>query len=164
MSASMLRVNRILKNERFAELMAQLEKLESDRQFCRHGMEHLLNTARIMYISALENGFSINKDIIYAAALLHDIGRIRQYVDNTPHQRASADIAAEILPLCGYTQDETSEIICAVLCHRHDSTEVCGRLGELLHYADKASRLCFNCKAVSECYWSEESKNFDITV
>ena len=58
--------------------MRELEHIredEKDRKFCRHGMEHLLDVARLMYIEALEAGEDAPRDLIYAAALLHDIGR-----------------------------------------------------------------------------------------
>ena len=46
---------------------------EKERIFCRHGMEHLLDVARIAYITNLEEGLGIEKDVIYAAGLLHDV-------------------------------------------------------------------------------------------
>ena len=37
------------------------------------------NVARLMYIYALEEHLELPKELIYAAALLHDIGRAQQY-------------------------------------------------------------------------------------
>ena len=59
----------------FQELVQNLQQAEKGRIFCRHTMEHFLDTARLMYIYNLEDGAPVKKDIIYAAALLHDLGR-----------------------------------------------------------------------------------------
>ena len=55
----------------------KLKKTEQERIFCRHQMEHLLDVARIAYIYNLEQGLGITKDVIYGAALLHDIGKVK---------------------------------------------------------------------------------------
>ena len=71
----MERVNKILRHPVFAEHLARLENLEQARIFCRHGLPHLLDVARMMWISALEQQLPATRDVVYAAALLHDIGR-----------------------------------------------------------------------------------------
>ena len=43
-----------------------------------------------------------SKELIYCAALLHDIGRARQYEDGTPHDEAGAAIAGQILNELGF--------------------------------------------------------------
>ena len=53
---------------------------EADRRFCRHSMVHFLDVARIGTIIALEEGLKINREWIYAAALLHDCGKHEQYL------------------------------------------------------------------------------------
>ena len=50
----MKRVNAILVNPLYRECYARLEELEKDRIFCRHQMTHLLDVARIAYISNME--------------------------------------------------------------------------------------------------------------
>lgn len=42
-------------------------------------MEHFLSVARISYLMVLEKNLDIPKDIIYATAFLHDMGRADQY-------------------------------------------------------------------------------------
>ena len=69
---------RILKNRSYTSLIENIEKKERNRFFCRHGMEHLIAVARIAYIISLEEESGISKDIIYAASLLHDIGRAEE--------------------------------------------------------------------------------------
>ena len=75
----MERVDRIIRNETFIWNMKKLLRLEQERIYCRHDMDHLLSVARIAYIKALEERIPVSKELIYAAALLHDIGRAAQY-------------------------------------------------------------------------------------
>ncbi len=48
---------------------------EEGRRFCHHDMGHFLDVARLAMIFNLQQGLSVSKEMIYAAALLHDIGR-----------------------------------------------------------------------------------------
>lgn len=154
------RVNKIIHNSRYQKLIAELNFLEKDRQFCKHTIEHFLDTARIMYITSLENNLKISKDIIYGCALLHDIGRVAEYKQGKPHNESSAEIAKEILKACDYSDKEINDITKAILFHRaKDCDDI---LGNLLYKADKQSRLCFCCDAESECYWDKKKRNFDI--
>ena len=50
----------------------------------------------------------MSKDIIYATALLHDLGRADQYEKGISHEEAGAILAEEILTDCGYTREERS--------------------------------------------------------
>lgn len=158
----MKRVNLIFANEEYQHFLKELCFVERNRIFCRHTTEHFFDTARIMYIISLEEKLQISKDIIYAAALLHDIGRVMQYKSQIPHDEASADFATRLLPKCGFSEIETQQIVKAILTHRryeHDTENV---LGELLYRADKLSRLCFCCNASGECYWDKNRKNSEI--
>ena len=74
-----------------------LEKLERDRVFCRHDLRHLMDTARIMWIVNLEEGLGIDREVIYAAALLHDVGKPVQYTLGAPHEEVGARLADTIL-------------------------------------------------------------------
>lgn len=154
----MERVNRIWRHPEYQELLGKLEKLEEERIFCRHDMEHFLAVARLTYIYALEEKSSLDKELIYAAALLHDIGRPMEYTEGIPHHEASGKIAERLLPLCGFSEEETARVLEAVLCHRKTS-EGETELGRLLRQADKASRCCFLCGARDDCKWPEEKMN-----
>ena len=100
------RVNRILHNPRYRECVEKNRKYEEERIFCRHDMSHFLDVARLSWIENLEKGLGIEKELIYAAALLHDCGRFRQYEDGTPHELAGAQLAEEILLDCGFEEPE----------------------------------------------------------
>ena len=69
------------------------------------------------------------------------IGRRMQYDQGIPHEKASAGIAKEILPECGFSGEETGMILEAILSHRKKETGV--NLNALMYRADKMSRLCF---------------------
>ena len=158
----MERIDKILNHDLFAEHMRKNEAAEAERSFCRHNMGHMLDVARIAMILNLEEALQIPKDVVYAAALLHDIGRHIQYEDGTTHEAASAKIAPSILKDCGYDEKETDVIISAIRLHRTAEIAENQDLNGILYRADKASRACFACKAEKNCDWKQEKKNFFI--
>ena len=79
----MKRIDQILSHPVFREQFALLQEAEKDRIFCRHTMEHFLDVARLMYIYNLEDQAGFSKEMIYAAGLLHDIGRYEQMEKGT---------------------------------------------------------------------------------
>lgn len=155
----MERINQIMEHPVYQYHMRRIEEAEQDRIFCRHGLEHALDVARIMYIEVLEHHISYQKDLIYAAALLHDIGRSEQYERQIPHHEAGAGIAAGILEECGFEREEIVRITDAIRTHRNERIGEPNSLNELLYQADKLSRNCFACKAEKECYWEPEKRN-----
>ena len=153
----MNRLDQILSHPRFLHCMKKIEQYEQNRLFCHHNMEHLLSTARLMFIYVLEDGVHIPRDILYATALLHDLGRAAEYVDGTPHEKASTQFAKEILTDCSYTEGEQLLILAAIAGHRSPGEG--SELAKALYWADKKSRPCYNCPAASECNWPIEKKN-----
>ena len=156
----MERVDAILCHQAFTAALAELHAQERERIFCRHGLEHLLDVARLMYIYDREAELGIAQETLYAAALLHDIGRTVQYRDGTPHDEAGVRLARPILEDCGFTEQEIMEILTAIGGHR--APGVTAPLGRLLYRADKKSRPCYACPAVGECNWPEEKKNHSL--
>ena len=156
------RVNKILSNAEFKHCLQTIETLEKDRIFCKHGITHLLDTARIGYILSLENSLNIPKDIIYATALLHDIGRYDEYIYKISHHKISKRIIT-ILKDCNYSNDEISTIVEAIGNHNTPPTDI-KTLSDVLYKADKLSRMCFNCNAQNECYWNTNKKNKTLIV
>lgn len=158
------RVQLIWEHPLFQEGLRANERMEQNRIFCRHGFEHLLDVARIAWIEDLESGAGVPKEMVYAAALLHDIGRHLQYTDQMPHHEASARIAEKILPECGFTPEETVQILHAILRHRDSTAKEDRGLAGLIYRADKRSRCCFACPAEAECDWDREKKNLALYV
>ena len=154
----MKRVDAILNHPVFRRELKKIERQEKNRIYCKHNVGHLLDVARIAYIMALEEGHAIQPDIVYAAALLHDIGKGAQYEIGMPHSEAGRELAEEILHECGYTKDEISGIGEAVEYHNRPEI-LLGSLSRILYQADKRSRKCFLCQARQSCYWPEEDKN-----
>ena len=156
------RVNKILNHDLFIKNLAKNKIAEADRIFCRHDMGHFLDVARLAMILNLTESFGIEKELIYAAALLHDIGRFRQYEEGIPHEQESARIAPEILKECGFNNKETHVIITAIQSHRDARVREEKNLSGLLYRADKMSRNCFACEAECQCDWKADKKNLTL--
>ena len=169
----MERVNEILSHPLYQEYYEKLEKIEEDRIFCRHQMSHLLDVARIAYIQNLEQNLGFSKEVIYAAAILHDIGKCEQYENKTPHEIAGENVARKILldlneqwtnqEELHFTEDEVTMILSAIRNHRREA-DAKNVLDQLLYVSDKLSRNCFTCPAEAQCNWSEEKKNRGVVI
>ena len=156
------RIDRIIQNALFKECLGKNRAAEAERCFCRHDMAHFLDVARIGMILNLREQQGIGEEIIYAAGLLHDIGKHLQYSHGIPHERASAELAPAILQDCGFDKKETGVIIKAILAHRDSGSASAKGLTGILYRADKASRACFSCEAERECNWKDDKKNYRI--
>lgn len=163
----MRRIEAIRTNPTYIECYRRTLAAEEGRMFCCHQMEHLLDVARIAYIYNLEEQLGLDKELIYAAALLHDIGKFCQYEDGTPHETAGAAIAEQILQempeKVAFTSEEKWMILDAIRGHRRQS-EGMGVLARLLYRSDKKSRSCFACEMQAECKWSAEKMNMQIEI
>ncbi len=158
----MEKIDKILKNKNYIKSIKEIEKLETERKFCKHNFSHLLDVARIAYIINLEMQLGYSKQIIYATALLHDIGRWQEYKDGTPHDKASACLAQKILKECNFSTEEIHIILEAILNHRNVTED--NEFNRLMYMADKQSRNCFLCASYKECKWKEADKNKSIKV
>lgn len=158
----MERVQAVMAHPDFKCYMKRNEELETQRDFCRHGWEHAVDVARILYILYLEEHSSKDfplpddldtiqaREFIYAAGLLHDIGRWKQYQDpSKDHAVEGAILAGPILKDAGFSLEETRLIVSAIRKHRNPQAT---GLGKMLYRADKLSRHCFQCKAHDRCY------------
>lgn len=160
----MERVNRIIKDPLWKEKIAEIRRFEVKRRFCGHGIPHLVAVARIAYIESMEQRADVDPEILYAAALLHDIGRGEEYRNGTPHEIAGQEIAREIATRAGFTNLETDAIVFAIGKHRDESVRDEESIAGLLYRADKKSRICCLCPVEKECGWSDEKKNMSLTV
>lgn len=161
----MERITLIVRNLRFQEYLKRIEKAEQNRKFCCHNWQHYIDVARISYIMILEKGDSAYreifgpgvadrdqvKELVYAAALLHDIGRWIQYETGEDHALASSKLARDILHGAGFDNSEIEVICKAISEHRRvDDKNSC--LGNILARADDYARSCSNCLETEECY------------
>ena len=151
-------VTQVLEHPQYKACCETITDYEADRTYCRHDMEHFLSVARISYLMVLEKNLDIPKDIIYATAFLHDMGRADQYEKGISHDEAGAILAEEILKDCGYTAAERKIMVDTILNHR-DVEEKEDSFAAIFYRADKLSRDCIHCKARQECYWPQEKKN-----
>jgi hypothetical protein len=143
---------------------------EKDRPFCRHDFRHMLDVSLISQKIIAENGnlalFAGEKglpvasaeEVIYAAGLLHDIGRWRQYDTGEDHALAGALMARAILERCGFLKNEIEIITRAIKEHRRSGPGT-SYLGRVICLADDLSRPCGTCKARSGCYKSGYMEN-----
>ena len=168
----------------YQERYRALQRAERDRAFCGHDLQHFLDVARIAWTVLLERGVAapyaaalpeddaadggamvvdtaadahcpkVARDVVYAAALLHEWGGP---IDETgkPHDIAGPRIAAEILGTVEqdkrFSSGECEQILAAIAHHRASAGCACGAsaegvsgagaLADALRYADKAARL-----------------------
>ena len=59
--------------------------------------------------------------------------------------------------------EEIKQIVDAIENHQKLPTEI-KTLSDILYKADKLSRLCFDCNAKNECYWSDKKKNHELYI
>lgn len=156
------KINQMIHNQNYLSHIEKISEWEKDREFCRHNTAHFLDVARIAMIINTQDNYGIDKELIYAAALLHDIGRWQQYETGEDHALASAKLAPAILEECGFSDAESKQIVSAIATHRESSVKDEKNLNGLLYRADKLSRPCYFCGQEKNCNWKGEKKNMEI--
>ena len=155
----MNRIDKILADDEFRSISVMIKEQEYDRIYCRHSLGHALSVARIAYIINLEENLGMDKELIYATALLHDMVRYSKYEkEGMSHHAAGAIIAKDILERAGFDEDEVV-LICEAIGKHKNYAEDDNTLAALLYRADKLSRNCFICEAEPGCYWPDSIKN-----
>lgn len=192
-SRAMPRVDAVWNHPLYQERYRALQRAERDRVFCGHDLQHFLDVARIAWTVLLERAVGdatakamrdgrdgggaasypeAARDVVYAAALLHDMGRADEYETGEPHDVAGTRIAAEILGTVEqdkrFSSSECERILAAIAHHRTGAAPAFGASGpdalaDALRYADKAARACYACSARELCNWPDGKKNLTIT-
>ncbi len=155
---AMPRLQLIFHHPLYGQELSQIDHLEKDRIYCGHGLDHLLSVARIGWIYAAEHQLSLDRELWYSCALLHDIGRARQYTEKIPHQKGGKELAKQILRDCHYDEKEIQSIAEAIEGHRGSIPPAPKTMAELLIWADKKSRNCFCCSASGSCDWPPQKR------
>lgn len=149
----MERVQKLILDPQYRHFLQRTGQHEEGRSFCRHTFGHLLDVARIAWILCLERGLDIPRPLVYAAALLHDIGRFAQYEDSSKdHAEESAVLAEPLLTRYGFDNGEITAIQRAIRAHRQPPQAIGDPLGALLAEADDLARPCYDCAARTGCY------------
>ncbi len=146
----MKRIAKILQHAQFIKYMNNNKEAEQERIFCCHDLRHAVDVARVAYILVLEDQKNIPRSIVYGAALLHDIGRWREYAEGVNHAIESANLAEEILKDTGFNYCERETIIKAISEHRKEG-EQSTYLSAILYKSDKISRPCVECSVIDQC-------------
>lgn len=170
------RVGRILADGVYRHCLEQNAAREVDRPFCHHDFQHMLDVARICYILMVEgnrskefikrhrlNTHQAAKEVIYAAGLLHNIGRWQQYDNGEDHASAGARYARPVLERAGFCPHEIEVITRAIASHRHGGPEG-GLLGRLLCRADDLARPCATCAARDNYYKVERMETREMLI
>ncbi|MDD3023916.1 MAG: HD domain-containing protein [Syntrophomonadaceae bacterium] len=169
----MKRVELLINDSIYKEYIRRNNEEETEPKFCQHDFRHHLDVARIAYILVLEHndlnyfikdsslsGKLAGKEVIYAAGLLHDIGKWQEYKSGVDHASFGAKLAREILPRAFFNANEVDIISRAVYEHRNISKDM-SFLGERLHRADNLSRTCTQCEYNEQC---PKYKNKELTI
>ena len=158
----MERVNKILVDSTYLMYVKKIQEAEKQRVFGHHDLVHFLDVARIAMILNISENYSQDKEMIYTAALLHDIGRWMEYESGVPHEQASVQLAPEIMRKCGYKEDEISEVLTAIGNHRNELIQSEISLSGLIYRADKLSRPCYICEQEKDCHRKVDKKNMKL--
>ncbi len=159
----MVYVERLIKSEVYLQTMGQIHEMEKKRIYCHHGFNHLLDVARISYIMNLEMGFGYEKEFLYLCALLHDIGRAKEYVTGVSHEEAGVMLARQLLEEIEYPKEQQALILNKVMNHRHAPTPQEGITKDnFFWFADKKARNCFACQAADSCNWPTEKRTMQV--
>lgn len=150
------KVRAILNDPEYQGYLQLIAEAETDRVYCKHDYHHALVVARLTYLLALEQKLETPfalKPLIYAAGVLHDIGRWVEYGGGEDHCSAGARLAKPLLLRAGFTTGETAFILAGIREHRQPGES---QLGRLLARADDLGRDCYRCLASGTCYKREE--------
>jgi len=170
----MKRVELLLKDALYIDYIKRNADEESIIKYCQHGLQHHIDVARIAYILVLEHndfnyfvkdsglsGKLAAKECIYAAGLLHDIGKWNEYRTGMDHAAYGSKLTREILPRVFFNPTEVDLISTAIYEHRNISRDM-SFLGERIHRADNLSRVCSQCEERVNCT-KRGNKEYSVT-
>ncbi len=151
------KIQGIINHPIFIESVNKIAEMEANRLYCKHDRKHFTTVIEIMIKINMEQDLAYTNEQIYAAGLLHDIGKCVQYETGEPHQYAGKKIAENIMIDVGYDRTDISLVLKAI--EEHSGWIKREGFSELLRSADKLSRQCFECNVSEQCKWPLEMRN-----
>ena len=163
---------KLLQNPGFRKIQAEIRQWEITRIYCHHELAHSMDVARMAWIYFLEDcqkehlflepmQLEEKKDFIYVCALLHDIGRAKQYETGVHHSVGGQALAECLLLAIGAPETWKDPVLHIVAGHH-----ACGRTDEserqIAGYIDRADhdcRPCFLCEGRDTCKWGQKEQN-----
>jgi len=105
-----------------------------------HAMEHVMRVYNLcLHLAKYE--LNVDLDVLKTAALLHDIGRVKEFNDKTgsiDHSALGAEMADKILRTLGYPEKKIAHIIRCITAHRfRGKTKPQTKEAKILFDADK---------------------------
>lgn len=165
------RIEVVRKDPFYLDCLSLNGERERDRLFCRHDYRHVVLVSQISCKIIKQtcglntfikteglNGIKSALEVVYAAGLLHDMGRWLQYDTGEDHALAGSVIAAGVLKRAGFSEREALVITRAIREHRK-ALPGQSYLGRVLCLADDLSRPCGSCSARLDCYKYEYMEN-----
>ena len=124
-------------DKKYAQLLDLAEQEYKKMGIKSHNWEHILRVVK--YCDKLSTTNQSNKDILFPAAILHDLGREKNAENN---HSESTSTAKQILEKSGYDTLLINQIIDCIKSHSIDSTEEPSSLeAKILFDADKLDSL-----------------------
>jgi len=113
-----------------------VQKELSRSQLGAHTFDHSM---RVYSLSMqLSEGLQVNRRVLEAAALLHDVGRPREDESGVSHSILSGEMSREYLRELGYSAGEIQHIVDAIRTHRFsEKVEPTSLEGQILSDADR---------------------------
>ncbi len=122
----------------------ELREVVSKELFCSaHKMDHIERVYDLCLV--LAEGESVNIDVLKAAALLHDIARVKEDNDptgETDHAKEGAKMAKDILRKKSFPEESVKHVEECIISHRYRSNEVAvSKEAKILFDADKLDNI-----------------------
>lgn len=115
------------------------ETVQKELSCSAHNMDHVIRVYNLA-LSLAENE-DLDLDVLKAAALLHDVARVKEDSDhtgNTDHAILSAQMAEPILKKLGFSQEKIKRIQDCIVSHRYRTgNEPKTKEAKILFDADK---------------------------
>ena len=163
---------KLLQNESFKNVQEAISQWEISRIYCHHELSHCMDVARMAWIYFLEDcqkkhlfledlQLEEKKDFIYVCALLHDIGRAKQYETGIHHSVCGQKLAEGMLLDIGAPESWKEAVLRIVAGHHacDRSSDPEWKIADYIDRADHDCRPCFCCEGKDTCKWSREERN-----